>query len=133
MAQAIAAHAGWLALQRGEEVKVGFLLGSRKYESKVANFALGSVLQMLFTPSAASSASASSDESFCVPTLNLAARDCAASAGADCCATATGDLATSEFTMAPPAIPIAVRRLNDSFIEISQSEGTERAKANKRH
>ena len=46
MAQAIAAHAGWLALQRGEEVKVGFLLGSRKYETKVANFALGSVLHV---------------------------------------------------------------------------------------
>ncbi|SFG10724.1 Predicted 3-hydroxylacyl-ACP dehydratase, HotDog domain [Duganella sp. CF458] len=46
MAQAIAAHAGWLALQRGEEVKVGFLLGSRKYEAKVPNFALGSVLQV---------------------------------------------------------------------------------------
>jgi predicted hotdog family 3-hydroxylacyl-ACP dehydratase len=46
MAQAIAAHAGWLALQRGEEVKVGFLLGSRKYEARVANFALGSVLRV---------------------------------------------------------------------------------------
>jgi len=46
MAQAIAAHAGWLALQRGEEVKVGFLLGSRKYEAKVAQFALGSVLHV---------------------------------------------------------------------------------------
>ncbi|MGW8392569.1 ApeP family dehydratase [Pseudoduganella sp. HUAS MS19] len=46
MAQAIAAHAGWLALQRGEEVKVGFLLGSRKYEANIPNFALGSVLQV---------------------------------------------------------------------------------------
>ena len=46
MAQAIAAHAGWLALQRGEEVKVGFLLGSRKYEANVPNFALGSVLRV---------------------------------------------------------------------------------------
>jgi predicted hotdog family 3-hydroxylacyl-ACP dehydratase len=46
MAQAIAAHAGWLSRQRGEAVKVGFLLGSRKYEAKVPYFALGSVLQV---------------------------------------------------------------------------------------
>lgn len=46
MAQAIAAHAGWLALQRGEEVKVGFLLGSRKYDASVAHFAPGSVLHV---------------------------------------------------------------------------------------
>lgn len=46
MAQAVAAHAGWLALQRGEEVKVGFLLGSRKYEASVPEFALGSVLRV---------------------------------------------------------------------------------------
>lgn len=44
MAQAIAAHAGWLALQRGDAVKVGFLLGSRKYEASVPYFAPGSVL-----------------------------------------------------------------------------------------
>ncbi|MTV37933.1 3-hydroxylacyl-ACP dehydratase [Duganella radicis] len=46
MAQAVAAHAGWLALQRGEEVKVGFLLGARKYEASVPAFALGSVLRV---------------------------------------------------------------------------------------
>lgn len=46
MAQAIAAHAGWLALERGEAVKVGFLLGSRKYETKVSHFTLGSLLQV---------------------------------------------------------------------------------------
>lgn len=46
MAQAIAAHAGWLALQRGHEVKVGFLLGSRKYEAQVPQFALGEVLRV---------------------------------------------------------------------------------------
>ena len=46
MAQAIAAHAGWLALERGEPVKVGFLLGSRKYEAKLSYFAPGSVLQV---------------------------------------------------------------------------------------
>jgi predicted hotdog family 3-hydroxylacyl-ACP dehydratase len=46
MAQAVAAHAGWLALRRGEEVKVGFLLGSRKYEASVPVFAAGSVLHV---------------------------------------------------------------------------------------
>jgi len=46
MAQAIAAHAGWRALQRGDEVKVGFLLGSRKYQASVAQFALGEVLRV---------------------------------------------------------------------------------------
>jgi predicted hotdog family 3-hydroxylacyl-ACP dehydratase len=46
MAQAIAAHAGWLALQQGGEVKVGFLLGSRKYDARVSSFATGSVLRV---------------------------------------------------------------------------------------
>ncbi len=46
MAQAIAAHAGWLALQRGDAVKVGFLLGSRKYEAARPLFATGCVLQV---------------------------------------------------------------------------------------
>lgn len=46
MAQAIAAHAGFTALQRGEAVKVGFLLGSRKYEARVPSFAPGSVLHV---------------------------------------------------------------------------------------
>ncbi|WP_308495376.1 hotdog family protein [Duganella aceris] len=46
MAQAIAAHAGWLALERGQEVKVGFLLGSRKYDAKVSHFAPGNVLRV---------------------------------------------------------------------------------------
>ncbi|MFC3377712.1 3-hydroxylacyl-ACP dehydratase [Rugamonas sp. CCM 8940] len=46
MAQAIAAHAGWHALRRGEPVKVGFLLGSRKYEAACASFAPGSVLRV---------------------------------------------------------------------------------------
>lgn len=44
MAQSIAAHAGWLARQRGDAVKVGFLLGARKYETRVPYFAPGSVL-----------------------------------------------------------------------------------------
>ncbi|MES2324260.1 MAG: hotdog family protein [Pseudomonadota bacterium] len=42
MAQAIAAHAGFLAQQRGEEVKVGFLLGARRYLCAVPLFAVGS-------------------------------------------------------------------------------------------
>ena len=46
MAQAIAAHAGWLALQHGDAVKVGFLLGSRKYEAARPLFAAGCVLQV---------------------------------------------------------------------------------------
>ena len=46
MAQAVAAHAGWAALQRGDTVKVGFLLGSRKYEAQVSEFALGSMLRV---------------------------------------------------------------------------------------
>ncbi|MES2260681.1 MAG: 3-hydroxylacyl-ACP dehydratase [Pseudomonadota bacterium] len=46
MAQAIAAHAGWLAQRRGEAVKVGFLLGSRKYETGSPGFASGSVLHV---------------------------------------------------------------------------------------
>ncbi|MBI3285467.1 MAG: hotdog family protein [Burkholderiales bacterium] len=46
MAQAIAAHAGYLARLRGEAVKVGFLLGSRRYECSQPAFALGSVLHV---------------------------------------------------------------------------------------
>jgi predicted hotdog family 3-hydroxylacyl-ACP dehydratase len=46
MAQAIAAHAGWLAMRRGAQVKVGLLLGSRKYEANVTYFTPGSVLKV---------------------------------------------------------------------------------------
>ena len=46
MAQAIAAHAGYLARLRGDAVKVGFLLGSRRYECSRPNFALGSILRV---------------------------------------------------------------------------------------
>ncbi|MET0265486.1 MAG: hotdog family protein [Duganella sp.] len=46
MAQAIAAHAGWRARRRQQEVKVGFLLGSRKYQASVPHFALGSRLHV---------------------------------------------------------------------------------------
>jgi predicted hotdog family 3-hydroxylacyl-ACP dehydratase len=46
MAQAIAAHGGNLARQRGEPVKVGFLLGARRYQCSVPLFAVGSVLRV---------------------------------------------------------------------------------------
>ncbi len=46
MAQAIAAHAGYLAHARGEPVKVGFLLGARRYHCSVPLFALGSILHV---------------------------------------------------------------------------------------
>lgn len=46
MAQAIAAHAGYAARLRGEPVKIGFLLGSRRYECHRSTFALHSVLRI---------------------------------------------------------------------------------------
>lgn len=46
MAQAIAAHAGYLAHLRGEPPKVGFLLGARRYQCSVPMFALGTVLRV---------------------------------------------------------------------------------------
>ena len=44
MAQAVAAHAGYAARQRGEPVRVGFLLGTRRYACAVPAFAPGSQL-----------------------------------------------------------------------------------------
>jgi len=46
MAQAVAAFAGYEARQRGEPVRVGFLLGSRRYECAQPAFALGSSLHV---------------------------------------------------------------------------------------
>jgi predicted hotdog family 3-hydroxylacyl-ACP dehydratase len=46
MAQAVAAHAGFAARGRGEPVRVGFLLGSRRYACTVPAFAVGSVLNI---------------------------------------------------------------------------------------
>lgn len=46
MAQAIGAHAGHLARLRGESVKVGFLLGSRRFECMRHTFGVGSVLRV---------------------------------------------------------------------------------------
>ena len=46
MAQAVAAHAGFLARRRGEAVRVGFLLGTRRYACTTPVFAPGSVLRV---------------------------------------------------------------------------------------
>lgn len=46
MAQAIAAHAGYTAILRGEPVKIGYLLGTRRYHASVPMFAIGSVLRV---------------------------------------------------------------------------------------
>lgn len=46
MAQAVAAHAGFAARLRGEPVRVGFLLGTRRYTCAVPSFAAGSVLNI---------------------------------------------------------------------------------------
>jgi predicted hotdog family 3-hydroxylacyl-ACP dehydratase len=44
MAQAIAAYAGVMAKRAGRPVKPGFLLGTRRYSSTVAEFKAGSTL-----------------------------------------------------------------------------------------
>ncbi|CAA9889420.1 Beta-hydroxyacyl-(Acyl-carrier-protein) dehydratase FabA/FabZ [Candidatus Methylobacter favarea] len=44
MAQAVAAYAGVMAKKAGEPVKLGFLLGTRRYSSSVAEFKVGSRL-----------------------------------------------------------------------------------------
>jgi predicted hotdog family 3-hydroxylacyl-ACP dehydratase len=53
MAQTVAAHAGFDARLRGKAPAIGFLLGTRSYECRVAEFALGSELEitveLLFT------------------------------------------------------------------------------------
>ncbi len=46
MAQTIAAYGGHQARQAGRPVKIGFLLGSRRYEAMCGHFAFGSVLQI---------------------------------------------------------------------------------------
>jgi predicted hotdog family 3-hydroxylacyl-ACP dehydratase len=46
MAQAVAAHAGYEQQLHGQPIKIGFLLGSRRYESSCATFKIGSVLQV---------------------------------------------------------------------------------------
>lgn len=44
MAQAVAAYAGINAKQAGEPIKLGFLLGTRRYNSNVAEFRVGTLL-----------------------------------------------------------------------------------------
>lgn len=46
MAQAVAAYAGYTARLRGAPVKVGFLLGTRRYEVSSPHFPIGSVLRV---------------------------------------------------------------------------------------
>lgn len=46
MAQTVAAWAGWQAVCRNEPVKIGFLLGSRRYEALCPSFAAGSTLRV---------------------------------------------------------------------------------------
>jgi predicted hotdog family 3-hydroxylacyl-ACP dehydratase len=46
MAQAIAAHAGYLDHLLGEPVKIGFLLGARRYQCSVPRFADGALLRV---------------------------------------------------------------------------------------
>ena len=50
MAQTIAAHAGFEARLRGDPPVIGFLLGTRAYESEVGEFALGSTLTITVEP-----------------------------------------------------------------------------------
>jgi predicted hotdog family 3-hydroxylacyl-ACP dehydratase len=49
MAQTCGAHAGALALERGEEVKIGLLLGTRQYRAHVPYFHLGERLVIAVT------------------------------------------------------------------------------------
>ena len=44
MAQAIAAYAGIKSKQAGESIKLGFLLGTRRYDSNIAEFEVGTKL-----------------------------------------------------------------------------------------
>ncbi|MCG3784419.1 MULTISPECIES: ApeP family dehydratase [Delftia] len=46
MAQTVAAWAGWQAVQAGRPVKLGFLLGTRKFQAACAHFSPGSVLRV---------------------------------------------------------------------------------------
>lgn len=50
MAQSVAAHAGALARQRGDEPAIGYLLGTRSYKSAVSAFPIGSLLTIVVEP-----------------------------------------------------------------------------------
>lgn len=49
MAQAIAAFAGYHARLKNESVKIGFLVGTRRYETKYPSFTFGSTLSINVT------------------------------------------------------------------------------------
>lgn len=44
MAQAVGVYSGWVARQRGEAPRLGYLLGTRSYTCKVPRFPVGAVL-----------------------------------------------------------------------------------------
>ena len=46
MAQTVAAHAGFLAYLKNEPVRIGFLLGTRHYQSHVNAFSVGTTLEI---------------------------------------------------------------------------------------
>lgn len=46
MAQTIAVYAGIMAKIAGDQIKLGFLLGTRRYKSNVAEFKVGSTLKV---------------------------------------------------------------------------------------
>jgi len=50
MAQTVAAHVGFEARQRGEPPAIGFLLGTRAYDARLARFPVGSKLTVLVEP-----------------------------------------------------------------------------------
>ena len=50
MAQAVAAHVGFEARQRGEPPAIGFLLGTRAYDARLGRFPVGSKLTVLVEP-----------------------------------------------------------------------------------
>ena len=50
MAQSVAAHAGALARQRGGEPAIGYLLGTRSYQSAVSEFPIGASLRIVVEP-----------------------------------------------------------------------------------
>lgn len=47
MAQAVALYSGLLAKDAGEEIKIGLLVGTRRYEAHTDRFPLGSYLKVL--------------------------------------------------------------------------------------
>jgi predicted hotdog family 3-hydroxylacyl-ACP dehydratase len=50
MAQTVAAHAGYTARREGRAPAIGFLLGTRSYECRVAEFPLGAELRVVAEP-----------------------------------------------------------------------------------